>query len=62
VRLLAQIGGRLDVMTKAGVGTTFWAHFPVRPPSSSRAAAGGTEDNLESMITRVVTIRKAEGS
>ena len=61
VRLLAQIGGRLDVMSKAGVGTTFWAHFPVQPPSSMRPAAG-SEDNLESMITRVVTIRKAEGS
>lgn len=61
VRLLAQIGGRLDVMTKAAVGTTFWAHFPVRPPTETRAAAS-SEDNLESMITRVVTIRKAEGS
>ncbi len=61
VRLLAQIGGRLDVMTKAGVGTTFWAHFPVQPGSSTRQATGG-EENLESMITRVVTIRKAEGS
>lgn len=60
VRLLAQIGGRLDVMTKPGVGTTFWAHFPVRPPAATRPAVG--EDNLESMITRVVTIRKAEGS
>jgi signal transduction histidine kinase len=58
VRLLAQIGGRLDVMTKAGVGTTFWAHLPVRPPTSMRPAPAG-DDNLESMITRVVTIRKA---
>ena len=61
VRLLAQIGGRLDVMSKADVGTTFWAHFPVRPPSINRAGRG-TDDNLESMITRVVTIRKAEGA
>jgi signal transduction histidine kinase len=60
VRLLAQIGGRLDVMTKQGVGTTFWAHFPVRPPTSR--AALGSDDNLESMTTRVVTIRDAEGS
>jgi signal transduction histidine kinase len=59
VRLLAQIGGRLDVMSKAAVGTTFWAHFPVTPPEQRRAVG---EDNLESMITRVVTIRKAEGS
>ncbi|MDB5220389.1 MAG: sensor histidine kinase, partial [Myxococcaceae bacterium] len=61
VRLLAQVGGRLDVMSKATVGTTFWAHFPVRQTSTVRPAAPG-EDNLESMITRVVTIRKAEGS
>jgi signal transduction histidine kinase len=58
VRLLAQIGGRLDVMSKPGVGTTFWAHFPVKPPQQMRALV---EDNLESMITRVVTIRKVEG-
>ena len=57
VRLLAQIGGRLDVMSKPNVGTTFWAHFPAKPPEQTRAV----EDNLESMITRVVTIRKAEG-
>jgi signal transduction histidine kinase len=59
VRLLAQIGGRLDVMSKVGVGTTFWAHFPIHPPDHRRA--GANDDNLESIITRVVTIRKAEG-
>ena len=60
VRLLAQIGGRLDVMSKADVGTTFWAHFPVLPPEPKKVASG--DDNLESMIRRVVTIRKAEGT
>ena len=60
VRLLAQIGGRLDVMSKADVGTTFWAHFPVRPPVTKKGTV--SDDNLESMITRVVTIRKAEGT
>ncbi|MDB4945987.1 MAG: sensor histidine kinase [Labilithrix sp.] len=60
VRLLAQIGGRLDVMSKPSVGTTFWAHFPARPPEQKRGAA--VDDNLESMITRVVTIRRAEGT
>lgn len=57
VRLLAQIGGRLDVMSKQDVGTTFWAHLPILPPEQAR----NVEDNLESMITRVVTIRKVEG-
>jgi signal transduction histidine kinase len=59
VRLLAQIGGRLDVMSKVGVGTTFWAHFPTQPPDAKRVPM---DDNLESIITRVVTIRKAEGA
>ena len=58
VRLLAQIGGRLDVMSKPHVGTTFWAHLPITPPELSPRSS---EDNLESMITRVVTIRKVEG-
>ena len=60
VRLLAQTGGRLDVMSKPGVGTTFWAHFPALPPEQKRGALA--DDNLESMITKVVTIRRAEGT
>ena len=62
VRLLAQIGGRLDVMSKAGVGTTFWAHFPIKAAAAEAKRSEGAEDNLESMITRVVTIRKVEGT
>lgn len=59
VQLLAQIGGRLDVMSKPGVGTTFWAHFPVRRATEQRP----TQDlDLESMILRTVTIRRAEGA
>jgi len=58
VRLLAQIGGRVAVKSKADVGTTFWVHFPAVPPPAQKPAVG--EDNLESMITRVVTVRKAE--
>jgi len=61
VRLMAQIGGRLDVMSKAGVGTTFWAHFPVTARAEEKRP-DGVEDNLESMITRVVTIRRVEGA
>ena len=37
VRLLAQIGGRIDVMSKPGVGTTFWAHFPETPQRRPRS-------------------------
>lgn len=59
VRLLAQIGGRIDVMSKPGVGTTFWAHFPLQPAERESEPVG--DDNFESMITRIVTIRRAEG-
>jgi len=60
VRLMGQIGGRLDVMSKPDVGTTFWAHFPVRPPEQQKR--GSADDNIETLITRVVTVRKAEGA
>jgi signal transduction histidine kinase len=58
VRLLAQIGGRIDVMSKPAVGTTFWAHFPVKPMPAKRASSG--DENLDAMITSVVTIRKVD--
>lgn len=45
VQLLSQIGGRLEVMSKPGVGTTFWAHFPVEP-----ATLEGSGDS-ESVLT-----------
>ena len=57
VRLLAQIGGRLDVMSKPGVGTTFWAHLPKAAVENKRIMA--PHETFESVITRVVTIRKA---
>ena len=52
VRLLAQIGGRLEVASTLGVGTTFWAHFPVEP-------ASGVEGRSDDPIAGVVTIRPA---
>jgi signal transduction histidine kinase len=61
VQLMAQIGGRIDVLSKIGSGSTFWAHFPEHPPDA-RSSAPPANENLESIITRVVTIRKAEGS
>jgi hypothetical protein len=72
VQLLASVGGKLDVMTHTGKGTTFWAHFPLSkeralggsdtnpptpvPESEPRAAAEGSE-----ALNQVVTIRKSEG-
>jgi signal transduction histidine kinase len=50
VQLLDQIGGRIEVMSRAGRGTTFWAHFPeeLTPRSSGGRPA----------LERVVTIRR----
>jgi signal transduction histidine kinase len=62
VQLLAQVGGRLDVMSKPGIGTTFWIHLPVSPPApresgevrSSSTPPSASDDPLRN----VVTIRK----
>ena len=56
VRLLGQIGGGLEVTSQPGAGSTFTAHFPPVPPDPRRPAA---DDALESVITRVVKVRKA---
>ena len=37
VQLLAQCGGRLEVMSKPGAGTTFWVHLPVTPATAAAA-------------------------
>lgn len=52
VQLLDQIGGRLEVMSRVGQGTTFWAHFPIQPT----ARGPKSEDPA---FDRVVTIRRA---
>jgi len=56
VRLLGQIGGALEVTSQPGVGSTFSAHFPPVPPDQRRSAA---DEGLESVISRVVKVRKA---
>jgi signal transduction histidine kinase len=63
VRLLAQIGGKLDVMSLTGKGTTFWAHFPV---SMQLEEKEGMENprisklSPEDLFLKVVNIRKPE--
>lgn len=52
VHLLGRIGGRLEVMSRPDVGTTFWAHFPTEPS----APGDGAED--EAAVRRVLTIRE----
>lgn len=66
-RLLDQIGGRLEIMSEPGVGTTVWMYLPVElaePDGASShagtAAAVGDSSQAEaeqSMVGRVVRIR-----
>ena len=66
VQLLASVGGKLDVMTHPGKGTTFWAHFPL---SKERAAPADPQTPPDAdagpepgdVLPRVVTVRKFEG-
>jgi signal transduction histidine kinase len=55
VRLLGQIGGRLDVISQPGMGSTFTASFPHAPPEQRRPG----DEALETVIRRVVKVRKA---
>lgn len=51
VSLLDELGGRLEVMSRPGVGTTFWARFPT-DTQGPRADA-----HIGCAVERVVTIR-----
>lgn len=55
VQLLAEIGGRLEVTSRVGLGTTFWAHFPVQPVQVPKS---GPEDAYgEELVRRIVRFR-----
>jgi len=56
VGLLGQIGGKLQVMSRVDVGTTFWASFPAHPVQGDADDIG----NGGSLMSRVVTIKHAE--
>jgi len=64
VRLLDQIGGKLEVMSKEGMGTTFWAHFPTEtaPPSERAPVPLAPSDSAVELVNRVVTIRHVESA
>lgn len=38
-RLLDHIGGRLEIMSEPGVGTTLWVYIPVDPPEESASTS-----------------------
>lgn len=71
VQLLDQMGGRLEVMSKPGSGTTFWVYVPIRqrdralsiPPVTSLHPVRPSSDpppsqSVSGVLTRVVSIRK----
>jgi signal transduction histidine kinase len=64
VQLLDQIGGRLEIMSRPGAGTTFWVYLPLvaraeRGSSLPEIAGGGTSAAAGALQrSRVVTIRR----
>ncbi|MCB9648587.1 MAG: HAMP domain-containing histidine kinase [Deltaproteobacteria bacterium] len=58
LRLMGEIGGRLEVMSRVGRGTTFWAHFPVKPTEAPVVASRSGEGAYAELLERVVTIRR----
>ncbi|MDY0002707.1 MAG: ATP-binding protein, partial [Polyangia bacterium] len=59
VTLLDQIGGRLEVLSRPGMGTTFWAHFPITPKPPAPKSSRQPRETAEEVIGRVVTFRAA---
>ena len=57
VRLLEEIGGRLEVSSKVGVGSTFVAYFPEAP--ARQMPAPSVDESFDTVISRVVTLRQA---
>ena len=57
VRLLADVRGWLEVMSKEGVGTTFWVFFPVSPVDIA-TPGGATAIGGEGQAAKVVKIRQ----
>jgi signal transduction histidine kinase len=59
-RLMNLVGGKIEVMSLAGKGTTFWVHFPVRmrrPDEKSTRPSVAPE--AVDIVGKVVTFRKS---
>lgn len=61
VRTLAQLSGRLEVMSRPGQGTTFWLYIPVEPPPDGAERKARPEDEpLDDMVRRIIRIREVK--
>jgi signal transduction histidine kinase len=61
VDLLRRIGGRIEVMSKVDVGTTFWVHVPSQPgPLVADAFASAVLTRDEAPVSELITIRKSD--
>jgi len=60
VRLMSELGGRIDVMSAPKVGSTFWIHVPAQPSKVLAESTEPAHEPLESIITRVVRIRRSD--
>jgi signal transduction histidine kinase len=58
VQLLGRIGGKLEVMSREGEGTTFWAHFPVESRDEVELDSERISQTVERLLDRVVTVRR----
>jgi len=57
VRMLDQMGGRLEIMSSPGEGTTIWVTLPVNPTRSNETESRSGHDTPRSRFERVVRIR-----
>lgn len=57
VRLLDHLGGRLEVMSTPGEGTTLWVSIPNRPADGTGSSTGGKVVTARDRFERVVKIR-----
>lgn len=63
VQLLDQVGGRLEVMSKPAVGTTFWVYLPVKPPSQMTSPPEPPKSQPgDDLVRKVVKIRRMKSA
>lgn len=62
VQLLSRIGGKIEVMSKPGLGTTFWVHFPVKQIATRPPLPVSKNRDPESEVTKVVSIRRLKSA